>query len=770
MTGPTGPSGPAPTTGTPLATTNSISIAVDDVAKTATLTVNFTVTDANGSYIPQLADASATNATQLAYMRFALAELQPAAANSGDADIWVNYTTGDRTPANLTDNHDGTYTYKFKTDLYAKYNAAWTHRLLLLVSATTVVPQLTEPKNVIYDFVPAQLPGPFTFATTRNIVTTDACNGCHGKLGSPLGAASFHGGSRYLVEACTVCHTTTLGTNGVAELAPFIHKIHAAKNDPNLVDLLSGVTKITYPGQKGTDSSTITALGGPSKALGAPIDCAKCHDSAAADSDHWNTRPTMTACGSCHEVDFAAGTNHAFGAQANNVLCAGCHPASSATGWPVKKYHMPTDATAANPDIPAGLAKIDYFIDSVTVNGSNQAVVTFHINKDGTPLDLSTYPPAGFSGGPSFLVGYTLPQGPITTPVDYNNLNRSAAQPFSVTLASLAASLTGTAASYTAILTTAPFPAGATMRAVSLQGYFTQVKGGSILADTPRHTLSVVAGVSVLKCSNNSSISCTVNADCGTGNTCVNTEAQRRVVVDKDKCLACHEILSLHGGNRVNEVQVCVICHNPNLSSSGRGADPANVDAANKQLLTDNGYDPTKPLTWPEATLNFKELVHGIHSAGVRTFPYEFVRDRGTSGVFYYNWSEVTFPGIPSNCLTCHKPGTFDADLPSGVLLTTDRTTSVADGNDPTTAAVVAARTSVPNVTDWVNSPTASACYFCHDGNLDAAHFGQNGGFLDLTRSDAVASNAPVETCKLCHGPGRLADVATIHPGLVATQ
>ena len=315
----------------------------------------------------------------------------------------------------------------------------------------------------------------------------------------------------------------------------------------------------------------------------------------------------------------------------------------------------------------------------------------------------------GFSASNvGFLVAYTLPQDGIA-PVDYNNKGRSAAQPTSVTLASLAPSLTGSPASYTAILTSAAFPGGATMRAVALQGYFTQAAGGPVAANTARHTPSVVMGV--------------------TG------DAVRREVVDRAKCLSCHETLELHGGSRVDNPQVCVICHNPNLSSSGRGADPANLNQDNRDRLNADGYDANNPLTYPEATNNFKDMIHGIHASGVRTFPYEFVRDRGTSGVFYYDWSEVTFPGIPSNCLTCHKPGTFDADLPAGVLLTTDNTT---DGTNATTADVRAARTSVPNATDLVNSPTASACYMCHDSNPAAFHIGQNGGVIDVPRTEAL--------------------------------
>jgi OmcA/MtrC family decaheme c-type cytochrome len=551
--------------------------------------------------------------------------------------------------------------------------------------------------NVTYDFVPEQLPGPdFTFDTSRDIVTTGACNECHGRLGSPLGAASFHGGSRYTAEACTVCHTTTLG-DGLVELAPMVHKIHAAKVIGADTAEPLDFSEVTYPQDL--------------------RNCTKCH--AGTDGSNWNTRPSRTACGSCHDtVNFDTGENHGVGGiggqQPDNSLCAFCH-----TPAVIEENHLTENSTPNNPDVPEGLALFEYVIDEVTVNENNEAVVTFHINKDGAPLDLTVIPPDGFSGGPSFLVAYALPQGAVEEPADYNNLGKSAAQPASISLtclrepvpasctAGLAGTLTGTPDSYTAVLTAAPFPAGAKMRAVSLQGYFTQVGAGEGGADVGRHTYSVVKEV--------------------TG------DVVRRGVVDEAKCLACHEIIEGHGGNRVNNPQVCVLCHNPNLSSSGRTADATKTDPAELDKIAAAGYDPTKPLTWPEATNNFKDLIHGIHAAAIRNSPYEFVRNR-LNGL-YFDWSEVTFPGIPSNCETCHIPGTYGAELPANVLVTTDVTT---DGLNATQAAVTAARASVPNGTDQINSPTVAACYMCHDADQSVAHMTQNGGVIDNTRAEAL--------------------------------
>ena len=232
----------------------------------------------------------------------------------------------------------------------------------------------------------------------------------------------------------------------------------------------------------------------------------------------------------------------------------------------------------------------------------------------------------------------------------------------------------------------------------------------------------------------------------------------RREVVDSNKCGGCHEWFEGHGGNRVFDTMTCVMCHNPNLSSSGRGANPANVSQAEKDKMIAAGLDPANPLSWPEATNNFKDMIHGIHGSADRATPYEFVRDRGTSGVYFYDFSEVTFPASANNCLVCHKPNTYTTNLNPAVLVSNQKTTT---GNDTTTAAVVNVRKTVPNATDLVTSPIAAACNGCHDSTPAAAHMKQNGAFINLQRDAANISY--YETCNVCHGPGKTVDVKLMH-------
>jgi cytochrome c553 len=74
---------------------------------------------------------------------------------------------------------------------------------------------------------------------------------------------------------------------------------------------------------------------------------------------------------------------------------------------------------------------------------------------------------------------------------------------------------------------------------------------------------------------------------------------------------------------------------------------------------------------------------------------------------------------------------------------------------------VQTARTNVPNATDLVSSPAAASCVGCHDGALAKAHMQQNGAVVDQQRT-ALAGT--IETCAICHGPGKTADVEAKHP------
>jgi OmcA/MtrC family decaheme c-type cytochrome len=205
------------------------------------------------------------------------------------------------------------------------------------------------------------------------------------------------------------------------------------------------------------------------------------------------------------------------------------------------------------------------------------------------------------------------------------------------------------------------------------------------------------------------------------------TEAvPRRPVVDIRKCDDCHNQLSLHGNNRTDKPEVCVTCHNPMMTDvNQRGADPC---------LSDLGAD--------DQTIDFKHMIHRIHASGEIGIPYEVCGFRSSVHSF-----DITYPGRVNNCEGCHLADTYyPIDSPQ-VFGTT------FDVNDP---AIL--------TDDRVVSPNVSVCSACHQETLDTEHMQQNGGDFSATKAaDGSLVSAGVETCAVCHGPGRIADVKVMH-------
>jgi OmcA/MtrC family decaheme c-type cytochrome len=67
-------------------------------------------------------------------------------------------------------------------------------------------------------------------------------------------------------------------------------------------------------------------------------------------------------------------------------------------------------------------------------------------------------------------------------------------------------------------------------------------------------------------------------------------------------------------------------------------------------------------------------------------------------------------------------------------------------------------------IDDVVVSPNTSACSGCHVSDLAKQHMMQNGGDFNARKAaDSSLISSGVETCELCHGPGRTADVEMVH-------
>ena len=188
------------------------------------------------------------------------------------------------------------------------------------------------------------------------------------------------------------------------------------------------------------------------------------------------------------------------------------------------------------------------------------------------------------------------------------------------------------------------------------------------------------------------------------------------------------------------------MCHNPNATDTARrpaGAPSGTLD--NKR----------------EEAIDFKVLIHGVHAAGMREnglVVYGFFSAPATENPV--DFSGVRFPGILSDCSTCHVTptlpnpsyqlwGIWRAPTENDILATTiDHGASLTDPSDDL------------NVT-----PTAAVCSSCHDGALQKQHMLLNGAVFAATQSDMTnhAVGGGYETCAICHGAGKVADVKLVH-------
>jgi OmcA/MtrC family decaheme c-type cytochrome len=608
-----------------------------------------------------------------------------------------------------------------------------------------------------------------------------------------------------------------------------IHKIH---NGRELVKENYNYANVVF------DQKGFSKLGGGQRM------CTTCHDSKiATTAENHKNLPSRVSCGACHDgINFATGGGStladkaatAYGAalatsghvgrdQADDSKCALCHTAAN-----IPVDHRMENLTKNNKYVLPGLASFTYQIDSASVNAtSNDVTIKFRIQQqvadstgsvtNVTPTAVTLQAPsasgnplAGFSSNVGFLLAYSKSQDGITSPVDFNNQGIKQAQPISVSLAALLNTTTdatraniGTVGSlagpdangyYTATLrgngnavcggstTLVPcvFPAGAKLRTVALQGYFTQLGAPTTTqgatGDVPRHAISVLKTV--------------------TGDTA------RRTVVAADKCAGCHEWFEGHGGNRVYETQVCVMCHNPGLATSGRGIGDATLATYNantapntptastgaftlddRKILGEWGFSLTATnaaLQFPVTSNNFKDMIHGIHAGRERVAPFRDARDRTPGAITLLDFRRMEFPGKLNNCETCHvtftgvanTPGATEtyATVPAGTLVSTyesiDATYATNYGTPTATTAMAKTALNTVNATDTVITPFAASCVSCHDNTPAKAHMIINGGAVNSTR--AVAQPTPrtledVESCAVCHGPGRDFDTAKVH-------
>ena len=769
-----GQPGPTGTPGNALPSATSLNIVVTSVTINSAPVVNFTVTNQDNVAYAGITDSD---------LRFNIAKLIQGTGT--DPGQWQNYIetatssgamrgSQERFRGRTTDiwgalvNHgDGTYTYTFETDitlgaancpapcteadgtpLDLTYDPALVHRVSIQ-QGNSSLPQA----NAVYDFVPNT--GPVA-SSGREIIMTGNCNECHDKI-------TAHG-SRFETKLCVTCHNpgTWADSNTPVDFKVMIHKIHRGKNLPSGAGYVVGshdFSDIVFPQDI--------------------RNCTKCHDGsdpATPQGDNWQSVLSIEACGSCHDdIDFAQGpaspAGHPGGPVDKTTNCLGCHVAGQWAGPVALSHTVPGKAERAffqynileicgtavgsDPSCPPGTnPTVKFSVTDPTGATTHAYGNAYNVRSTSTDPEFSSS-----SASLNILVAWDTK--------DYTNEGGTGSAPSradSVNLRTSTAVTDNADGTFTlngaAVTPPVVIPATATgTGAIGMEGH--PAAEGTVI-----NLYNVQVPV-------NSEVAYFEIDEIG------GVPKPRRQVVDvPTKCDRCHDVLNVHGSNRNNNGQLCVLCHNP-----------SNTDVS-KRPLTAGLPDPSLALDGKrEESIDFKRLIHGIHSASVSNYDGTEAHGFRKQGLVVYGYnnsvndfSHVRFPGVLSKCETCHLADTYtlaDRSASGGGNWEYPVTNGIQGssvhtypGADPTTpdydSLAIYSDELKARDDDYKYSPITSACSSCHDGALAKVHMSQNGGILGgdgseqpLQESNAMAGN--FEGCPVCHGPGRLADVKLVH-------
>lgn len=535
----------------------------------------------------------------------------------------------------------GSFSYRFNTAVPADYDGDATHTMASYASREDRV----FVANDIFTFVPSG----GAPSVTREVVSTTACNECHNPL-------EFHGGTRRETVLCAVCHTDQTidpETGETLELKVMAHKIHHGEQLTNLPYFIVGFR------QSINDYSDVVY----------PQDdryCTKCHKDAA-DADNWNSAPSRSACGSCHDdVNFETGENHGGGIQQfDDTLCGRCHRDVIVEEFDntVPGAHTVPYSSSFNPNLTLAITDVQ------NMTPGTQPSVSFTITDDSGPVDITTLSSISM-----------LFAGPTTDYFQDLDDNRS-----SVAGVGLVENAVG---DYTYTPDAYVIPVDAT----ETWSVGMEARTDNIPVGAPGDTEDIRFGA------NNP----VVDIDLAAGNLGGGAPVARRDVVDEVACDQCHEDLVFHGNLRT-DVKYCITCHN--------------------LWATDQNQRPgVDPVTNPPETIDFKYLIHAIHRGTDLVNDYTVYGFGGNP----HDYTKVLFPGDLRDCSTCHLdgiallPGSTDAEttvvnidrvpVPQIDAIRTPRTAACTSCHDDDDSFTHARLNSIVNdPVDWGES-----CSVCH--------------------------------------------------------
>jgi OmcA/MtrC family decaheme c-type cytochrome len=576
----------------------------------------------------------------------------------------------------------------------------------------------------------------------RNLVSNTGCASCHGPY--PARSEKF---PHYAVggSECQICHSIvgrnigiiSLNSSGVRVESPrragtngveYFHGIHNSHNMP---------AENYYRTVSGTGPEDVYSIGYPSDMR----NCKVCHETAAQQAAAATAPVSYYLCMSCHQTwdgfthlhtaadnsyqaedpIFSSTDFHRTFTMATN--CMSCH-VELVTMNEAADFHIDFQSTDIHYDSYYGGSDISYDnpdnvlfqVKTIAKSGDN-VTFTWRASKKGAAVDPCN---DNLSKGPTFReLGAYLAYAKGDDWVNENvSSTQSPGQPASSK--NLFTSLKTTCDNTNVATTTG------LVVATGAKSYAS--KAALAIGGKPVNRASFTIGTTPTDKDYYVRVKSPVTAfSMTTGN--IITPGPRRFAVNSDKCNGCHRgTLYQHGGDRVDNEQMCVICHNPS-------ANEKNVRAVTYQVLnSDNTVNTSATYDGKVGeTYDLRFMLHAIHGAGKRQNPIVIYRSRGifafapagfakptgwpadetTAQPVYgslnnskqtHTWTLIHYPRPANECEACHNAEAYEpADQTKAVAVTVDPGTSYSSQAD-----------------DLVIGPTAGACTGCHRFNQAA--------------------------------------------------
>ncbi|MDD2734420.1 MAG: hypothetical protein PHF56_10805 [Desulfuromonadaceae bacterium] len=546
-----------------------------------------------------------------------------------------------------------------------------------------------------------------------------ACADCHGSFGN-----GFHRGApSYGGKTCTVCHDASNTT--YPRTVAMVHGIHNSANMP--------LGKFSLPNLAVPPRTWEYSIAFPSYL----DNCSICHQTGAPLTAA-NSKPvSYDFCMTCHQNwdGFGANLPAAHKSYTTATNCNACHSADPAMAT-VGGMHNAAEMSTGNggllyDGVDVGVvegAKITQKITGVTRTGDKLAI-TWTATYNGAAVDPCNATPSATA--PSFAhKQISLVDHGAVTVVDHNfsflkgfftgddvtNANNGNSSPGQPNSTNVDFTSTGNTACAANVATT-------TLTLTAKEALLTGkgrigLQGKPVMKHTATDKLFYVRAKSPIY---------DYNLADGTA------AAVRRPVADTDKCLKCHVgSLYQHGGNRIDSVELCVMCHNE-ASSDQNNRVAMGVDAT-------EAYDGKVGQTY-----GFKSMLHAVHASGeAGQKPLVIYRTRG---IYAFAPSEAdmpsTWPGAsadktlvyggdpavaaamqPHNFLTAHYPRNLNdcsACHPSTF-------SSIADQSKAVATTVNAGAAPWDNqLDDTLMGATTAACTGCHRSDIVKLHTEKEG-------------------------------------------